>query len=181
MATSHTLTSRLLSCCTPLVLASLAAGCVLVDDDDGGGSAPIRDVAIVGTGLEFGECDGYCKTEVAIDGADLEATLSSLRGDLPQLVNRGRLTDEARDELNDLAEDLAGRELEPRYGCPDCSDGGAVSFDLRDGDDVTEHAFDHSQPPQEFEQLNAALSDIALALLTCEPSPRVELTSCTPR
>lgn len=117
---------------------------------------------------------------MAIDGADLEATLSAPRGDLPQLVNRGRLTGEGRDELSDLAEDLAGRELEPRYGCPDCSDGGAVSFDLRDGDDVSEHAFDHSQPPQDFEQLNTALSDIALALLTCEPSARVELITCTP-
>lgn len=138
-------------------------------------------MAIVAASLEYGLCAGYCKTAIAVDGEEVVATLSS-REDLSPLENRGRLTANAQGQLDDMAFDLADRELRPRYGCPGCADGGISSIELRVGDDVSAHQYEHERPPEALAAINALVDDIIEALSTCESNARVQVSAgCTPR
>jgi len=162
-----------------LSLTLVPAACLVVETDEGGEETS-GGSAIVAASLQYGFCGGSCKTVIVIEGAELVATLRS-RQDLTLLENRGRLTARARDDLDEIAADLADRELRPRYGCPGCADGGISSFELRVGDDVSAHQYDHERPPEVLAPLNKMVDDIVDALSTCQSSPRVRVTSCTPR
>jgi hypothetical protein len=169
------------ACLFALVIL-LPVACVIVEaDDDGGVGSGGDGIAIVAASVEFGECSGYCRTEIAIDGAQIVATLTA-REELDPLENRGRLTAAGRDQLDDLALELAGRELQSRYGCPDCADGGAASIELRVGDDVSAHQYMHDRPPEVLAEVHAVVDGIVGALWTCQSSALVQVSSsCTPR
>ena len=181
--------SRSLLRCFAALLVLLPAGCEMVDMDDQGGDGSLggpgpgagEDVAIVAASLEYGFCIGYCRTEIAIDGAQVVATLSA-RGELAPLENRGRLAGKAQGQIDDLALDLAYRELQPVYGCPGCADGGISIVELRVGDDVSAHMYEHEQPPDVLEGVNVMVNDMVAAMQTCESNGRVQVASgCTPR
>jgi hypothetical protein len=167
--------------CLFALLVLLPTACVIVETDDGGDGSDGDGIAIVSASLEFSECSGYCRTEIAIDGAQVLATLTA-REELDPLENRGRLTAEGRDQLADLALELAGRELQSRYGCPDCADGGASSIELRVGDDVSAHRYMYDRPPDVLAEVHVVVDDLVEALWTCQSSALVQVsTSCTPR
>ena len=96
-----------------------------------------------GAGAAFGECWGPCDRELRIDGATMSFLVRGwdnrvfldLSGDLAvQLTAAGR----ARAE--DLALSLLEADLLPRYGCPDCADGGDCFVSLvREGVASTHH------------------------------------------
>ena len=82
---------------------------------------------ILFSGTSFGECLGYCVTELSVE--DRSATLV-YRGwapdrSLPDIQHRRTLSADERRRLDRAFDRAALRRADEVYGCPDCADGGA--------------------------------------------------------
>jgi hypothetical protein len=99
---------------------------------------PPTEARITRAGATFGFCVGYCRGELAIDGAALELTTHAIHGATgPDLVTEGTLTESAIAELRAIEAELASAPLDAVYGCPNCVDGGEA-FLVLTGPDGTE-------------------------------------------
>jgi len=160
---------------TVLLLAPLT-GCLL---GDGGGTSGGPE-HLVGAGLAYGECLGYCTHQLSIAGRDLEILHTSNTAGA-DLVSAGRLTDAGAAALVGLETDLQARSLAGTYGCPDCNDGGAAYLDLLDGDDLVARVSWAADAPDPVVAGAHALliDDLLRGLGRCQATPNLTIGSCT--
>jgi hypothetical protein len=163
----------------PALLFCLPA-CIVIDG--GGDDTAYQPTPVVAAGSSYGECLGRCDADLAIVGEELSLTFTSNNSEIPDLVNTGALTAAAIDDLDDLAQALAGEVLLDTYGCPDCDDGGAAHLDrVVGGDAVARSTWEHGNPPPVLAGAAALLFDDLIAALTdCAATARVTLVSCSP-
>jgi hypothetical protein len=152
----------------PVVLNGEVVGQVVVGVPD-----EASDDGLVGAGWSFGMCAGFCRADLVITGDDLVLRGSDRSGGQVLFENAGRLTPAGRDALDAAVSALSDTRLEPRYGCPDCADGGASYLVLvRDGE-MTRHDMEHGAPPPELGELDDLANQLIDALQTCEPDALV--------
>ncbi len=117
-----------------LLLLSLA-GCSLLSDERNE-PAPVESPELF-SGTSFGECLGYCVTELAVAGRT--ATLVyfgwSFGETVPDVRHTRTLSAAERAELDRALDRQALRRAEAQYGCPDCADGGAEWVGAQLGED----------------------------------------------
>lgn len=84
------------------------------------------DSTVVSSGTSFGECGGYCFSEVTIQGTSVNLTRSSwFPKDSPDKTKSGTITEEKWNSLvNSINTDTLAA-LPETIGCPDCWDQGA--------------------------------------------------------
>jgi hypothetical protein len=133
--------------------------------------------ALVGAGWSFGFCLEYCVADLVIDGDDLVLTGRPRQDAEPSYVNRGTLTAEGLARLDAAVAALSGVALEPRYGCPDCADGGAFSLELRRGDVVERVTTEYGAPPEILAEVTAIASELISALESCTSGELVEVAA----
>lgn len=79
------------------------------------------------SGTSFGECLGYCVTELTVEGREATLVYSGweIGQQLPDIEHRRTLSDAERLRLERAFDRAALRRADEIYGCPDCADGGA--------------------------------------------------------
>lgn len=148
--------------------------------DAGDSPGAVDEPALVGAGWSFGFCLGYCAADLVMDGDEIVVTGRGPADEEPLYVNRGSLTDEGRDRLDEALAALEGVELEPVYGCPDCADGGAAHLDILRGGEVQRVEMEFGEPPEELAGLYAVAMSLIDALESCEAGALVEVgAECT--
>lgn len=134
-----------------------------------------------GAGWSFGFCLGYCSAGLELDGDVVVVTGRSQAGEDPLHVNQGSLTDEGRARLDEALAIVAGVELEPVYGCPDCADGGAAYLDLVVDGASQRVEMEFGEPPEQLAELYAVTMSLMDALEACEAGPLVAIDDdCSP-
>ena len=160
----------------PVVLNGETVGRVEI-----GGQAAPDGQRLLGAGWSFGMCLGYCLADLVVDGNELVLTGSGRESEEPLYVNAGALTAVGRERLAAALEALAGKTLEPVYGCPDCADGGAAYLVLARDGVLSRHEMEFGSPPEELSELHALGMELIGALETCAPSELAEVAAdCTP-
>jgi len=105
--------------------------------------APSSYQVMFGYGTSFGECIGYCKTELSINDGLARLVVSSWQPkELPEKSTSERLPD---DEWNALLQNVNWEDFKQQpevIGCPDCADGGAEWVKLQIGNDEKKVTFE---------------------------------------
>jgi hypothetical protein len=126
-----------------------------------GGSPMIRH------GIFFGECAGYCASEIAVSGS---AVIYKARyigppreSLLPERTKRASITADAWHQLLYSVQENEFMKLNDRYGCPDCADQGGEWIEIRFADGKTKKVtFDYNRPPKEVLELVKKLQAIQM-------------------
>lgn len=108
--------------------------------------------------------------------------ICGLDPDMPCVMQEGLLTPAAHAEARDIARALAGAELRPRYGCPDCDDQGAGEIRLRRAGVESVHVYELPRPPDALRAAHDFVQGVNAALYVCMPGPAVRPgEDCRPR
>ncbi len=146
--------------------------------------APVPDtggVALAGAGWSFGMCGGYCNADLVLDGEALVLTGWSRITDEALYVNRGSLTLSGLEQLDVALRALAGAELDPVYGCPDCADQGAAYVVISRNGDASRHDVDFGRPPEVLADLHGLAMSFIDALESCTSTDFVAVAAgCEP-
>jgi hypothetical protein len=89
---------------------------------------------IIRSGTSFGECLGYCWTELALDEKAIELRAKQWYPDEKEREHRGALARARWEHLVSMIDLETFLTLDDRYGCPDCADGGAEWIELETED-----------------------------------------------
>lgn len=153
--------------------AAFAAGCV-----DPTPHPDPTGARVVSIQSYFGECDGACVQTITVEPV-VELTLEQWGSDTPLAVIEGELTELGRGELAEVNRTLG--PLEPRYGCPDCADGGGMRV-VVDRDTLRrDHIWEYGNPPDALNQVDTLFHHLQGALVDCKPTVWVAPGGdCTP-
>lgn len=120
-----------------LLMLATAGGCNIAHEE------PVAPVAgptqVVRTGTSFGNCIGYCNTEMTIDSTEVTLTKSAGGRSATHPPDSIKTLTISLDEwraINEAADFTTLATLDTIIGCPDCADGGAEWIELRRGDAV---------------------------------------------
>ena len=148
---------------------------------DGDGDGDGGEAAIDAAGWSFGECAGPCLGGLTIGDDDLLSLTIEDWESQTVLQNGGVLSAEGRGQLDTVAAQLLGVELDEVYGCPDCDDGGASSLSLLRNGESSEHAYEFAAPPPVLAPADALVTELIAALRTCSESELLTLDEgCMP-
>lgn len=105
-------------------------------------------------GLFFGECAGYCASEIEVSRTDViykARYFGPPRESLPpERTRRASITADAWNQLLDSVQEGEFLKLNDRYGCPDCADQGGEWIEIRFADGKAKKVtFDYNRPPKE--------------------------------
>ncbi|MCA9548352.1 MAG: hypothetical protein KC613_28305, partial [Myxococcales bacterium] len=149
-----------------------------------------RDPIVLGGALTFGECLQGCNATLTIRETDLNVTpcdrvlleVCDNGPDGPCTRHLGVLTPDAHDRARAIARALLRNELQPRYGCPDCADGGASTVRLmRQGVDSS-HVYEAGNPPAVLGDADTLVQGLIRDLRQCQVSALVSPDpNCVPR
>ncbi len=130
-----------------------------------------RDPILTGGGRRFGECLGECSFQIEVEPAEgcdqVRLEVCAYGGGGCPRSNLGMLTEAGHTRVRALAAELAEVELSPRYGCPDCADGGSGLLRLRRRGELTEHEYEFGNPPPELAAAAAWAQGLVDALNSC--------------
>ena len=137
-----------------LVLASLLAGCT-----QSANSPETTDRSIViANAIYFGFCQGYCYSELTIEGETLRLTDTSRNPtQFPPRTRTLTLSSGDRVRIDSLLDPTALSALEGVHGCPDCADGGGEWIEIRSGTDSTRVTFEYAATLTPIAPLQAEL------------------------
>lgn len=147
------------------------------DDGPGTGSEAITEMI-----FWFGECEGMCIRHLFLNAdRSVEFVGTNHQGD-ELMRNGGNLTDAGAAALAVIEADLSGVELDERYGCPDCDDGGGITVTrLSATNDLESSNYEAGDPPAELQAIHAFSRDALQALRACEDHAMVDVDDdCVP-
>jgi hypothetical protein len=136
------------------------------------------------TRISFGECLGDCAFRLTRDLNDPDrinyaacdyAEMDCSRNIVLELNADGMAL------LQQAHREFRGAALEEQYGCPDCADGGATLVVLESNDGITQHEYEYSNPPAEFESLDSLMLDLHVSMYDCSEGMYFSIVGeCTP-
>jgi hypothetical protein len=109
---------------------------------------------IIRHGIFFGECAGYCVSEIEVSRSDVvykARYIGPRRESLPpEQTKRASITANAWNQLLHSVQESEFLKLSARYGCPDCADQGGEWIEIRFADGKAKKVtFDYNRPPEE--------------------------------
>ncbi len=144
-----------------------------------GGSS--TEPALSGGGWSFGMCLGYCAADLRLDADDIVVSGRDREEAAPLYENRGTLTEQGREQLDEALAGLVAGELDPVYGCPDCADGGAAYLELVLDGTAQRVEMEFADPPLALADVYATTMALIDALETCNETPLLDVAeSCVP-
>jgi len=136
-----------------LVLAAAVAACV-----QSANSPETADSAVITTGTYFGFCQGYCTSEMIVDGETLRLTETGRDPvQFPPRTRTLQLSAADRARFTALVDPAALAGLAGTHGCPDCADGGGEWIQYRAGPDSTRIIFEYGKTLEPIAALQAEL------------------------
>lgn len=113
-------------------------------------------------GTSFGECLGYCITELVVSDRTAVLVYSGweIRQALPDIRHERRLTAAERAALDRAFDRAALRRADDVYGCPDCADGGAEWVGAAEGGEEKRVTFEYGRNVREVAALITVMRDL---------------------
>lgn len=118
-----------------------------------------------------------------VDGAcDVVALTVCDNAPAPCTLHEGTLTPNGHASARLIAAALVGVALQPRYGCPDCADGGASALSLFRNGAASEHVYEFGNPPPVLANADVFVQGLITALRQCQSTPDIDVApNCVPR
>lgn len=83
-------------------------------------------------GISFGHCRGYCTNEITFSPVTTILTSKSVdEANNPPKIKDLKITKEEWNAIFNAIDIKQFEQLEERYGCPDCADGGAEYIEIK--------------------------------------------------
>lgn len=144
-----------------LLAAVALSGCSLLSHSDGSDEG-LTDGVVLFSGTSFGECLGYCVTELTVRGMQAEIVYSGWNRDgAPEPVRHSRTLSAAERNALDRAFDrVAFQRADAVYGCPDCADGGAEWVGVAEGDEEERVTFEYGRSVREVAAFIEVMRDL---------------------
>ncbi len=139
-----------------LLLALAAAGCQLFPAEEDPSSE--RQI-VVRTGTSFGECVGFCRTELIVDPnqAIFRIFVQDFRTGPPDIEVTRELPPDTWSRLLGTFSMAQFLDLDEVYGCPDCVDQGAEWIEIETETRVKRVTFDYGLELDEIRTLQREL------------------------
>ena len=113
----------------------------------------VNDIAIK-TGIFFGFCGGYCKSEVEIvnrDGVFIASSCSN--PNYPDTMLNGNISIQEWDSLIESVDMDSFLSLDDIIGCPDCADGGGEWIEITKVDTLKRVTFEYGKTVESIQSL----------------------------
>ncbi len=142
----------------------------------GSSSSPAPpEVAFTGGGWSFGECSDNCVAQAVIAASgDVEVRISDGGGERERRYT-GTLTAAGLASVAAFGSIDVGA-LDPVYGCPDCTDGGAGHATWLVGSDPFTVAFDYGRPPRALRAADRFINELIGTLWHCSDDASITAT-----
>ena len=113
----------------------------------------VNDIAIK-TGIFFGMCGGYCKSEVEIVNRDVVFIASSWSNpNYPDTMLNGNISIQEWDSLIESVDMDSLLSLDDIIGCPDCADGGGEWIEITKVDTLKRVTFEYGETVESIQSL----------------------------
>ena len=113
----------------------------------------VNDIAIK-TGIFFGFCGGYCKSEVEIVNRDVVFIASSWSDpNYPDTMLNGNISIQEWDSLIESVNMDSLLLLDDIIGCPDCADGGGEWIEITKADTLKRVTFEYGETVEPIQSL----------------------------
>ena len=113
----------------------------------------VNDIAIK-TGIFFGFCGGYCKSEVEIVKRDVVFIASSWSNpNYPDTMLNGNISIQEWDSLIESVDMDSFLSLDDIIGCPDCADGGGERIEITKVDTLKRVTFEYGKTVESIQSL----------------------------
>ena len=113
----------------------------------------VNDIAIK-TGIFFGMCGGYCKSEVEIVNRDVVFIASSWSNpSYPDTMLNGNISIQEWDSLIESVDMDSFLSLDDIIGCPDCADGGGEWIEITKVDTLKRVTFEYGETVESIQSL----------------------------
>jgi hypothetical protein len=133
------------------------------------------EVVFTGGGWSFGECSDNCIAEAVIDpSGDVEVRIRDGAGERERLYT-GTLTAAGLASVAAFGS-IDVEVLDPIYGCPDCTDGGAGHVSWLVGSDTVTVTFEHGKPPRALREADRFVNALIGTLWHCSDDASVTAT-----
>ena len=111
------------------------------------------DETIIRYGTSFGECFGYCLTNMEIKNTGISFSKSgwNKENELPEITCMQDISAEEWDKLLNLIDLREFDFLPDIIGCPDCADGGAEWIEVKNDSFDHKVTFEYNNAPPEIE------------------------------
>ncbi len=145
-----------------------------------------HDTKIIDGGSDFGFCAGKCLTNLTIKASPLRVAnpcdvvevrvCTNVPADPTCETTFATLTVAGHDRARALAAALKGVDLQERYGCPNCADGGTSWVVVeRDGDGGFEAEYEWPNPPDVLAEADAFVQGVIADVRACRSTQYVEV------
>lgn len=109
---------------------------------------------IIRSGTSFGECMGYCRTELHLNASSVVFLEKGWRSTMYPDKRQERTMSRAQwDQLIALIDFSVLAQMQDVYGCPDCADGGAEWIEIEQGDQYKKVTFEYGDTLNPIAQL----------------------------
>lgn len=145
-----------------LILAMLSlSACQIAGWDDSSETRPADGELVLSYGTSFGECIGYCQTELTLTAASITYTLRSQVTMQPDRRYVSRMPPGLWRDLTARVAAIRFEALDDVYGCPDCADGGAEWVEVHEGLFAKRVTFEYRNAPEPLGALTEDLRAMA--------------------
>lgn len=128
-----------------------STSCVFNDDSE-------LNSLLIETGTSFGECIGYCKSTLTLEGSSAKYTEESWRpAEDPAKAVDYIIDDTELSAIQTVMEITDISSLDEVIGCPDCADGGAEWLNISRGGKTKKITFEYGADIKEISALMALL------------------------
>ncbi|MFT4733111.1 MAG: hypothetical protein ACI9DJ_000600 [Algoriphagus sp.] len=119
-------------------------------------------------GSFFGECLGYCQTEIKIEKelVKQKATGWNLEGELPIIERTEVINQSYFEELTKYLDFNKFKKLNEVLGCPDCKDGGGEWVEIKRNGRTYKITFEYGNEPKELSKTIRLLRAYTVAFKT---------------
>lgn len=117
-------------------------------------------IVSIETGTFYGECDGYCWTELVVRPSTATLVSSSWKDRPPKRTERRELSAAAWSKLVGAIDQAAFLALPERIGCPDCTDSGGEWIEIDFGSTKKRVTFEANASIPELDGLTAELRPV---------------------
>jgi hypothetical protein len=124
------------------------------------------------SGTSFGECVGYCITELIVAGSTARFVESAHASQaLPPRTRTLTLSGEEAERLYHAVDVAEMKHVEGVHGCPDCADGGAEWIQLRTPEDTIRVTFELGRTVRQIAELQTEIRRLRARFSEIAPPP----------
>ncbi|MEQ8546887.1 MAG: hypothetical protein RIC03_03200 [Cyclobacteriaceae bacterium] len=121
------------------------------------------DLNFIRYGSSFGECLGYCITDIEVTSTDAVKTRSGWNNSVTPKITVLQVSNSSYFEIATSIDQQKFLDLDPVIGCPDCADGGSEWVEIEINGRLKKVTFEYNTNPE-------GLGDVLLQLRALDES-----------